>query len=291
LVAASGTFGTVTAGILSGVEISGSTITGGTIQTATSGKRIRIVSEAATTPNQSANSIALIDSDNNAIINIGTESSLLMSITPKDDDVGLVVEAKDTLAYTRTLFSSSIFDSDSTGIAASFENNGTGDVVNIQAASTGIGLYVTTAGTTYSSTDVVRIDSAKNGDSLKINKLTNYGRGLYINTTGTTNVYQPLYITNSGYGGSQITQSNDSFSTNSALLIEQYNGIKPPLHLTNIAVSTHFRRMIWLGSLTIWTSDGTTPNGNLSGFIGDICFGADGGKAYYCTGTTNWTAL
>jgi hypothetical protein len=48
--------------------------------------------------------------------------------------------------------------------------------------------------------------------------------------------------------------------------------------------------MIWLRGLTIWTSDGTTPNGNLSGFIGDICFGADGGKAYYCTGTTNWTA-
>ena len=291
LVAASGTFGTVTAGTLSGVEISGSTITGGTIQTATSGKRIRMVSGAATTPNQNANSIALIDSDNIAIINIGTEDSLLMSIRPEDDDVGLVVQAKDTLTYTKSLLSSSILDSDSTGIAGYFENNGTGDVVQIQADSTGIGLHITTAGATSSSTDVVRIDSAKNGDSLKINKSTNYGRGLYINTTGTTNIYQPLYITNSGYGGSQITQSNDSSSALSALLLEQYNGIKPPLHLTNIAVSTYFRRMIWLGSLTIWKSDGVTPNGNLSGSIGDICFGADSGKAYYCTGTTNWTSL
>jgi hypothetical protein len=40
LVAASGTFGTVTAGILSGVEISGSTITGGTIQTSSTGQRV-----------------------------------------------------------------------------------------------------------------------------------------------------------------------------------------------------------------------------------------------------------
>lgn len=272
-------------------NVIGATITGGTIQTATSGKRIRMVSGAATTPNQNANSIALIDSDNNAIINIGTESSLLMSIRPEDDDTGLVVQAKDTLTYTRTLFSSSILDSDSTGIAGYFENNGTGDVVQIQADSTGIGLHITTAGTTSSSTDVVRIDSAKNGDSLKINKPTNYGRGLYINTTGTTNTYQPLYITNSGYGSSQITQLNNSSSTNSALLIEQYNGIKPPLHLTNVAVSTYFRRMIWLGSLTIWKSDGVTPNGNLSGSVGDICFGADSGKAYYCTGTTNWTSL
>jgi hypothetical protein len=291
LVAASGTFGTVTAGILSGVEISGSTITGGTIQTATSGKRIRMLSEAGTTPSQQANSFALIDSDNNAIINIGTESSVLMSIRPEDDDVGLLVQAKDTLTYTRSLFSSSILDSDSTGIAASFENLGSGNVVSVGAGGTGIGLLVTTAGDTTSSTDVVRIDANKKGDALKINKNTNYGRGININMTGTSNNYQPLYITNSGYGSSQITQSNDSSSTNSALLIEQYNGIKPPLYLTNTTVSTHFKRMIWLGSLTIWTSDGTTPNGNLSGSIGDICFGADSGKAYYCTGTTNWTAL
>ncbi len=40
LVAASGTFGTVTAGTLSGVGISSSTITGGIVQTATSGNRI-----------------------------------------------------------------------------------------------------------------------------------------------------------------------------------------------------------------------------------------------------------
>lgn len=291
LVAASGTFGTVTAGILSGVEISGSTITGGTIQTATSGKRIRVLSDAGTTPNQQANSMALIDSNNNAIINIGTESSLLMSITPEDDDNGLVIEAKDTLTYTRTLFSSSILDSDSTGVAGYFENNGTGDVVKIQADSTGIGLHVLDAGTTTSSTDLVRLDSDKNGDVLKINKSSNRGRGVHIYMTGTTNSFQPLYIFNSGYGSSQITQSSSSGSALPALLLEQSNGVKPPLHLTNIVVSTHFKRMILLDTVTLWKSDGTNPNGNLFGSIGDICFGADGGKAYYCTGTTNWTAL
>lgn len=63
----------------------------------------------------------------------------------------------------------------------------------------------------------------------------------------------------------------------------------------NTATSTHFNPMINMdgtgAAVIIWKSDGTTPNGNLSGSAGDICLGADGGKAYYCTGTTNWTAM
>lgn len=279
--------GSMTAGNITGV-----TITGGTIQTATSGKRIRILSDSGESPAQWANSLSLIDSSNNSILNFGTEESLIMAIRPQaTDDIGLLIQSSSNNSYSQRLFDSSILSEDATGIAGSFQNLGSGSAVEIETGGTGIGLLVTTVGDTTSSTDVVRIDANKKGDALKINKFTNYGRGININMTGTSNNYQPLYITNSGYGGSQITQSNDSSSTHSALLIEQYNGIKPPLYLTNIAVSTHFRRMIWLGSLTIWTSDGTTPNGNLSGSIGDICFGADGGKAYYCTGTTNWTAL
>jgi len=64
------------------------------------------------------------------------------------------------------------------------------------------------------------------------------------------------------------------------------------LSLTSNAItSTNFKKMINLAGTTLYKSDGTTPNGNLSGSAGDICFGADSGKAYYCTGTTSWTAM
>lgn len=57
------------------------------------------------------------------------------------------------------------------------------------------------------------------------------------------------------------------------------------------AVSVHFSPVTKLKNITFYVSDGTTPNGNLGGMIGDVCFGADGGKAYYCTGTTSWVSF
>lgn len=55
--------------------------------------------------------------------------------------------------------------------------------------------------------------------------------------------------------------------------------------------STNFKKLIVLAGVTLWISDGTTANGNLSGTAGDICFNAGTNKPEYCTGTTNWTAL
>lgn len=55
--------------------------------------------------------------------------------------------------------------------------------------------------------------------------------------------------------------------------------------------STHFKKLIDIAGVTLWTSDGTTANGNLSGTAGDICFNAGSNKPEYCTGTTTWVAL
>ena len=41
----------------------------------------------------------------------------------------------------------------------------------------------------------------------------------------------------------------------------------------------------------IWMSNGTTPDTNLTGRIGDLCLNGPGGQPFYCTGTTNWTAM
>jgi hypothetical protein len=56
-------------------------------------------------------------------------------------------------------------------------------------------------------------------------------------------------------------------------------------------ISTNFTPVIMLKNITIYISNGTTPNGNLSGKAGDICFGADAGKAYKCTSTTTWVSF
>lgn len=41
----------------------------------------------------------------------------------------------------------------------------------------------------------------------------------------------------------------------------------------------------------MWRSDGTDPNGALTGTAGDICLNGASNTLTYCTGTTNWTAL
>lgn len=66
-----------------------------------------------------------------------------------------------------------------------------------------------------------------------------------------------------------------------------------PLYIQQDAVtSTNFKKLITLGTFSIWTSDETSPNTALSGTKGDICLnGSATGQAFWCTGTTNWTAL
>ncbi len=62
-------------------------------------------------------------------------------------------------------------------------------------------------------------------------------------------------------------------------------------------IATHFNLILFLDNdpgatgYSVYTSDGTTPNGNLSGSVGDICLGGPSGQPFYCTGTTNWTGF
>ena len=55
--------------------------------------------------------------------------------------------------------------------------------------------------------------------------------------------------------------------------------------------STNFKKYIVLDDITIWKSNGTDPNGALSGTAGDICLNSNGNVVKYCTGTTNWTGM
>lgn len=101
-------------------------------------------------------------------------------------------------------------------------------------------------------------------------------------------------------GGTRLVDrdfNSSNFKTGSAGWILRGAGPAEVLEGTftakNPLVSTHFRKIISdsVTGISIWVSDSTTPNGNLSGAAGDICLNGATNKPYYCTGTTNWTAL
>lgn len=77
---------------------------------------------------------------------------------------------------------------------------------------------------------------------------------------------------------------NGSFPLKAALEMGQAN-----LTITN------FKKWITEpnSDITIWISDGTTPNGNLTGVKGDICLNSSAtGQIAYCTADgTTWTLL
>jgi len=81
-----------------------------------------------------------------------------------------------------------------------------------------------------------------------------------------------------------------------ALYVEQTIASVASAQFKNtIATSTNFYRIMQFNgggtTRTLWISDGTTPNGNLSGTVGDVCFYGPSGQPFYCTGGTNWTGM
>lgn len=59
----------------------------------------------------------------------------------------------------------------------------------------------------------------------------------------------------------------------------------------NRIVSTHFTPIFSGQGKTVYVSNGTTPNGNLSGTAGDICLNGPSGQPFYCGGGTTWTGM
>ena len=56
-------------------------------------------------------------------------------------------------------------------------------------------------------------------------------------------------------------------------------------------VSTNFYRVHKFKGISLWVSDGTTPNGNLTGATGDLCLNGPSGQPFKCTSTTTWVGL
>ncbi len=125
---------------------------------------------------------------------------------------------------------------------------------------------------------------------------TGNGRGLSMVTSNTTDNSLDIIASSLTTGRGASIYSNSSSSSQFVLLdLTSANASATgmiPLAISNAAsVSTNYRIMMYLGGVFIWKSAGVSPSGNLSGGQGDICFGADGGKAYYCSGGTTWVAM
>ena len=59
----------------------------------------------------------------------------------------------------------------------------------------------------------------------------------------------------------------------------------------NTLTSTNFTKVTSHKGVSIYCSDGTTPNGNLSGTAGDVCYNGPSGQPFYCGGGTTWTGM
>jgi hypothetical protein len=120
--------------------------------------------------------------------------------------------------------------------------------------------------------------------------------------TSTDGSYVRIYFnaTTGGASGDYWTFTSGAYSasTNPVGLFTQYqkNNTAEVLYLGQVSpTSTNYYKTIKSvtpsGSNYVWTGNGTTPNGLLTGTSGDICINGDGGKIYYCTGTTNWIGV
>jgi len=192
----------------SSLSVLGGTITGGIFQTAATGQRVRIISDAGSTPTQAANSIGFIDASNNLIVGIGTGAGSAMSVASVTDQIGLLVSTTAATTYSSFGVNHQLVTSDST--AAIVTNAGLNTAINI----------------------------------------TNTNAS---NTSAVINMFQQAY-TDTDYRRYFALQGADAGET-----------------------------------INVYVGDAITPNGNLTGAEGDVCFNGDSGKIYYCTGTTNWT--
>lgn len=125
----------------------------------------------------------------------------------------------------------------------------------------------------------------------------NYNHAEFVRTNRSNNASANLTAEGSvGYFQNVATQTAGTLTdtVDVVKIVQDADSTGNPLSFTQNAVtSTHFRR-IWKetnAGITIWMSDGTDPNGALSGTAGDVCYNGASNKPAYCTGTTNWTNL
>lgn len=59
----------------------------------------------------------------------------------------------------------------------------------------------------------------------------------------------------------------------------------------SVSTSTNFFKVFSARGISFYVSDGTTPNGNLTGSQGDLCLNGPSGQPFKCTTGTTWVGL
>lgn len=173
------------------------------------------------------------------------------------------------------------------------------DGVTTIAGTAGSNSFTLTAGDVVFSDGSVSITDADNASTLTVtnNTITTATLVTIGSTSVTTGTVMGMVNADGLTTGKILSLVSNSSNTSarSLLYIQNDNtaavGAIPLTIVQDALISTHFKKVIVAAGVTIWTSDGTTANGALSGTAGDICLNAGSNKPEYCTGTTNWTAL
>jgi hypothetical protein len=250
--------------------LSASTITGGTIQTSSSGARV-VITDTAIGSLVQANSLVLYDRDGHVMFGVGTTNTTygdravlwldLDSSYAGGQQKGLYISRNLVCEATEHLVN---IIEDSTSSAANvfnLQNDGGGIAFVLTNTGDGRGLLVTSSGA---------------GEGILIDK-SGSNHGLEI----TSNSSDPAYfISYSGTAyGARISSSNSGVvEADAALRIDK-------------TASGNFQPLISLGNgtntFTIWIAlNSANANGNLTANTGDVCFGA--GNLQTCISGTTW---
>ena len=96
--------------------------------------------------------------------------------------------------------------------------------------------------------------------------------------------------------GDLVSLESDSADVSARALLKMHNnntaatGVVPLEIIQDAPTSTNYKKIASFAGVSLWISDGTTPNGNLSGTAGDVCFNGASSQIFFCTGTTSWTS-
>jgi len=223
----------------------------------------------------------------NKDITVGDSSTVTLPATTTIGGSAVValgdITSSSTTASAFTVTNTGIFTgSKVVGITANSATTGTIVLMTANGLTSGTGMLITSTGTMVTTGNLLTLtgNSATTAAGLlrvNGNALTSGSLAAFASSSADTTARNLVSITNSG--------------TLSVAAV--------PLALTNNAVTgtgSKFVKMQTLSqtskTVTFWLSiDATTPNGNLTGTAGDICFNGPSSVPYYCTGTTNWTAL
>ncbi|MFA5395915.1 MAG: hypothetical protein WC346_07910 [Methanogenium sp.] len=136
-------------------------------------------------------------------------------------------------------------------------------------------------GTEVFATSIIGIETQGNISALKIDQAASSTLVAASITTHTSSMGGGLSITENGSGVPLEINQLDTSNTHPVLALIQ-----------TAEVDTHFKKVIDLSGVVFYVSDGDSPDLNLTGTIGDICFRPiGGGRPMYCLGGTSWANI